>query len=292
MTPLVVDPSRIVAGAATFLHHDAIAAMRQMREAGQRPDLILTSPPYNLGKEYGSSNDELTYRAYLEWTEAWLDEAYTLLPDGGRLCLNLPVDTTQRHAAGHAIVLPLAFDVQAIAHDLGFHYQTTIDWCEGNIGRRTAWGSYGRPSAPFVTNPNERILVLYKGDRWKRVPGDRTWDLEPEQFKAWTLGSWAFPGASAKREKHPAPFPEELPRRLILLYSFREDVILDPFVGSGTTCRVANRLGRVSYGIDIHRPYLEAAAESITNDLATIASGVRYLQTTIEMPVSSDEAVA
>ena len=141
----------------------------------------------------------------------------------------------------------------------GWAYQTTIVWNEQNISRRTAWGSWRKPSAPFVTAPVEMIAVFYK-ERWQRSDEGRTWKIAAKDFMDWTLGTWTFPGANPKRVGHPAPFPEELPRRLILLYSYVEDTILEPFAGSGTTCRVAKALGRRSIGVEIDAGYCALAA--------------------------------
>jgi site-specific DNA-methyltransferase (adenine-specific) len=285
-----LEPASIrYAGRAELHRGDAIERLAAFAACDVRPELVVTSPPYNLGKDYGISNDRLTYAEYLAWSERWINAVHDLLPDGGRFCLNVPVDISQPDGK-RTIVLPLACHLQQLAQEAGLAYQTTIDWCEGNIGRRTAWGSYKSPTAPFVTNPNERILVFYKGERWKRDGRGRTWDIEPQQFIDWTLGSWSFPGASARRIGHPAPFPEELPRRLILLFSFREDVVLDPFVGSGTTCRVAERLGRRSIGIDRNHAYLQAAERSIVDDRVVVdRAGRRFIPETMPLPIYKEE---
>lgn len=226
--------------------------------------LTVTSPPYNLGKPYGEyMSDDREWDEYLEFTSEWTSLVYRATVPGGRLCVNIPLDTSQ---GGRR---PFYADFLG-AVMAGWQYQTTIVWNEQNISRRTAWGSWARPTAPFVTAPVEMIVVLYK-DFWKRVPVNKTWDIAPDDFKNWTLGMWTFPGESATRVGHPAPFPEELPRRLIHLYSFREDVILDPFVGSGTTCRVAEKLGRDSIGLDNNPDYIELGQRLL--DAASVSAG-------------------
>jgi site-specific DNA-methyltransferase (adenine-specific) len=241
-------------------------------------DLTVTSPPYRLGKAYGEGHDDaMPYLDYLEWSYAWLEATYAVTSDGGRLCLNVPLDTSwggeQR---------PMGPDLLDLARSAGWGYQTAIVWNEGTISRRTAWGSYARATAPYVTAPVELVYVLYKGERWKREAHGRASTIAKEDFKAWTLGLWSFGGESARRVGHPAPFPEELPRRLIELYSFKEDVVYDPFVGSGTTCLVASRLGRHSVGIDIEPAHLKTATLRLAKDLGREvlfdADGVPHLQ--------------
>jgi len=105
--------------------------------------------------------------------------------------------------------------------------------------------------------------VFYK-EEWRRKRAGRTSDIERDEFLAWTLGSWDFPGENPARAGHPAPFPTELPKRLIKLYSFVEDTILDPFLGSGTTCEVAKQLGRASIGVEIDSRYCQIAAGRCT----------------------------
>jgi site-specific DNA-methyltransferase (adenine-specific) len=222
----------------------------------QSIDLTITSPPYNLDVQYNGYKDDVPYRAYLHWVETWAGSLLRVSRVGGRACVNVPLDTNK---GGKRAVYA---DYVAAFRRAGWEYQTTIVWNEQNISRRTAWGSWRRPSAPFVTAPVEMIPIFFK-DTWKRDARGKTWEIDAEDFKNWSLGTWTFPGENARRIGHPTPFPEELPRRLILLYSYVEDTILDPFVGSGTTCRAATKLGRASIGVDIDRDYCELAAASL-----------------------------
>ncbi len=226
--------------------------------------LVVTSPPYNLGKDYGAARDDATYRGYLTWMRAWCVELPRLLEPGGRLCLNIPLDVNlsfDRGSRRNASKQPVLADVTSLlVRDLGFVYNTTILWLEGNVSRRTAWGSWLSASDPWVNTAAEAVLVLSR-DRRKRDGRGKTSDLERAEFMDWTLGLWEFPGQNTAQHGHPAPFPEELPRRLIKLFSFREDVVLDPFLGSGTTCRVAKNLGRRSIGVEINPAYCQVAAD-------------------------------
>jgi site-specific DNA-methyltransferase (adenine-specific) len=219
-------------------------------------DLTITSPPYNLDIAYAGYQDNRPYEAYLEWVTTWAGTLLRVSSVGGRACINVPLDTNK---GGKRAVYA---DYVAAFLRAGWAYQTTIVWNEQNISRRTAWGSWRKPSAPFVTAPVEMIAVFYK-QRWQRPDGGKTWEIAAKDFMEWSLGTWTFPGANPARVGHPAPFPEELPRRLILLYSYLEDTILDPFLGSGSTCRAAKKLGRRSLGVDIDQSYCRLAAASL-----------------------------
>ena len=231
--------------------------------ADRSVQLVVTSPPYNLGKDYGTARDDATYFGYLEWVEAWCRELYRVLEPGGRLCLNIPLDINLSFDDGGKRTTSkrpvLADFTELLVRDLGFVYNTTILWLEGNISRRTAWGSWLSASDPWVNTAAEAVLVLSR-DRRKRSAEGKTSDVSREEFMDWTLGLWAFNGQNTTQYGHPAPFPELLPYRLIRLFSFREDIVLDPFLGSGTTCRVAKNLGRRSIGVELNPDFCEVAA--------------------------------
>ncbi len=195
-------------------------------------DLIITSPPYNVGIKYNSHDDTMTYEHYLSFTREWLAKCYKLIKEDGRFCLNIPLD---KNKGGQQSVCA---DITTIAKQVGWKYHSTIIWNEQNISRRTAWGSWLSASAPYVIAPVEVIVILYK-DRWKKISGSRKSDISKEEFVEWTNGVWNFMGESKKRVGHPAPFPVELPRRCIKLFSFVGDTILDPFLGSGSTLKDA-----------------------------------------------------
>ncbi len=222
-------------------------------------DLVITSPPYSLGIDYGRAGyaDDQPYQDYLEWVRAWATAIYEVSADGGRACINVPLDSNK---GGKRAVYA---DYLHIFQQVGWTYQTTIVWNEQNISRRTAWGSWLSPSAPFVTAPVEMIAVFHKGSYRRPATEGRRGDISREEFLAWTLGMWTFPGANARRVGHPAPFPEELPRRLIKLYSYPDDLVLDPFLGSGTTVVAARRLGRRGIGVEINPEFCELATGNV-----------------------------
>lgn len=212
--------------------------------------LIVTSPPYNLGKDYPASADDAGYSEYLATVAGWAQEMFRVAGPQGRACINVPLDTNK---GGKRAIYA---DYVRLFRFAGWNYQTSIVWNEQNISRRTAWGSWCMPSAPFVTAPVEMIMVVHKGD-WKLPINERISDIAAAEFKDWTLGMWTFPGENPKRVGHPSAFPEELPYRLIRLYSWPTDIVLDPFCGSGTTGAVALQLGRSFYGFDIAPEYVE-----------------------------------
>lgn len=223
-------------------------------------DLIVTSPPYNLDIKYNSHDDKISYDQYKEFSQKWLSRCFNWLKDDGRLCLNIPLD---KNKGGQQSV---GADLTTIAKDIGFNYHSTIIWNEGNISRRTAWGSWLSASAPYVIAPVELIVVLYK-KHWKKLDKKDS-DITKEEFIQWTNGLWTFNGESKKKIGHPAPFPVELPRRCIKLFSYVDDVVLDPFMGSGTTLIAAKQNNRKAIGIDVDNEYCELAKNRIINETA------------------------
>ena len=219
-------------------------------------DLIVTSPPYNVDIKYSSNNDALSYTDYLTFSKDWFSQCLQWLKPDGRFCLNIPLD---KNKGGHQHV---GADLTKLATALGFQYHSTIVWNEGNISRRTAWGSWLKASAPYVIAPVELIVVLYK-DQWKKTSGSGESDMNKEEFMEWTNGLWTFPGESKKRIGHPAPFPIELPRRCIKLFSFVGDTVLDPFMGSGTTLLAAHLNKRKGVGIEIDEGYCKLAKDRL-----------------------------
>ena len=220
-------------------------------------DLVVTSPPYNVGMPYNGNpaGDLMAYEKYLEFNAKWLKNVFFWTKDTGRLCLNVGLD---KNKAGKR---PVCSDMTRLAMQIGWNYHATIIWNEGNINRRTAWGSWKSASAPHVIAPVEVVIVLYKGE-WKRKRQGQS-DITAEEFKKWVLGVWDFRGESAKRVGHEAPFPRELPRRCIKLFSFVGDTVLDPFAGSGTTLIEAICNKRKAMGIELEEKYCDLSRKRI-----------------------------
>lgn len=220
-------------------------------------DLIVTSPPYNVDIHYSSHSDSLTYDEYLEFSRKWIKKCFDLAKSEGRFLLNIPLD---KNKGGQKSV---GADITKIAKDIGWKYHSTVIWNEGNISRRTAWGSYMSASAPYVIAPVELILVLYK-DSWKKTGGSRKNDITKQEFMDWTNGVWTFPGQSKKGAGgHPAPFPIELPRRCIKLFSF----VGDTFLGSGSTLIASYSHNRKGTGVDIDAKYCNLAIDRLRREV-------------------------
>ncbi len=222
-------------------------------------DLIITSPPYNVNIKYNSHYDEMPYKDYLDFAREWLSKCYDLAKDDGRFCLNIPLD---KNKGGQQSVCA---DLTTIAKQTGWKYHSTIIWNEQNISRRTAWGSWLSASAPYVIAPVEVIVILYK-KRWKKEGGSRISDINKAEFQEWTNGVWNFSGESKKRVGHPSPFPLELPKRCIKLFSFVGDTILDPFLGSGSTLVACSQTERKGIGIEIDPGYCEIAKQRVIKE--------------------------
>ncbi len=218
-------------------------------------DLIVTSPPYNVDISYSSHVDNDDYGHYLVWTHQWLARCYEWLKPDGRMCLNILLD---KNKGGQQSV---GADITSMAKEIGYGYHSTVVWNEGNISRRTAWGSWMSASAPFVIAPVELIVLLYR-DSWKKQKRG-TSDITRQEFMDWTNGVWTFNGEKATKIGHPAPFPLDLPERCIKLFSYVGDTVLDPFLGSGTTLVAAKRFGRRGIGIEVAADYCELAEKRL-----------------------------
>jgi site-specific DNA-methyltransferase (adenine-specific) len=215
--------------------------------------LMITSPPYNASKEY---DENLSLNEYLLLLEKSFKETYRVLVNGGRACINVA-------NLGRKPYIPLSDYISKMMIDIGFNMRGEIIWNKAaSASPSTAWGSWQSAANPILRDIHEYILVFSKGD-YKREKGKKVSSITKEQFIEWTKSIWTFNAESAKRIGHPAPFPEELPYRLIQLYSFKEDIILDPFMGSGTTAIAAIKSERKFVGYEISQEYIILAKKRI-----------------------------
>jgi len=240
---------------ATALDRLFLKSSEDMSELPDRSvHLMITSPPYNVRKEYDA---DLTLDEYRQLLQRVFAETHRVLVDGGRACVNVANLGRKPYIPLHAYVVQ---DMLA----LGFRMRGEIIWNKAaSASSSTAWGSWLSAANPVLRDVHEYILVFSKGG-FSRQAGDRQSTIGREEFLEWTKSVWSFPAASAQQVGHPAPFPEELPRRLIHLYSFLGDLVLDPFSGSGTTCLAARRAGRHFVGYEIEKAYLDLALERLS----------------------------
>jgi len=216
--------------------------------------LMVTSPPYNVGKDY---DEDLSLGEYLEMLKRVWSEVYRVLVPGGRACINVA-------NLGRKPYIPLhAFMVRDLL-DLNFLMRGEIIRDKGaSSSASTAWGSWQSASNPTLRDAHEYILVFSKGSyRRERIEGRRD-TITKEEFLEFTRSVWAFAAESARRVGHPAPFPVELPYRLIQLYTFEGEVVLDPFMGSGQTALAALKAGRHYVGYEINPDYVRHAEQRI-----------------------------
>ena len=218
--------------------------------------LMVTSPPYNVGKEY---DEDLDMDNYMGMLKSVFKECYRVLVSGGRACVNIA-------NIGRKPYLPLNAGISMIMHELGFLMRGEIIWHKAaGAGISTAWGSWRSPSNPVLRDVHEYILVFSK-ESFQRVPTGHEPTLTKDQFVEWTKTIWNMNTASAKRIGHPAPFPIELPFRLINLYTFPKDVVLDPFMGSGSTALACDRSDRNWIGYDSEPDYCRLTRARLIND--------------------------
>lgn len=223
--------------------------------------LMITSPPYNVKKEY---DEDLSLDEYRSLLRNVFEETYKKLVTGGRACINIA-------NLGRKPYIPLHSFIIEDMLDIGFFMRGEIIWNKASSASpSTAWGSWLSAANPVLRDIHEYILVFSK-DSFSRKRGNRESTIQKEEFLEWTKSVWTFPAVSAKSIGHPAPFPEELPHRLIQLYTFKGEVVLDPFCGSGTTCLAALKDGRCYIGYEINPEYVELANNRINSFLRQLS---------------------
>jgi site-specific DNA-methyltransferase (adenine-specific) len=220
--------------------------------------LMVTSPPYNVGKEY---DQDATLAEYLEFLGRVWREVYRVLAPGGRACINIA-------NLGRKPYIPLhAFIIQGMV-EIGFLMRGEIIWNKASSASpSTAWGSWCNPANPTLRDIHEYILIFSKGTFSRKNPHKRQPTISKEEFLELTRSVWTFPAVSAKKVGHPAPFPLELPYRLIQLYTFDGEVVLDPFMGSGQAALAAIQTDRHYVGYEIDENYSRLANKRINQFL-------------------------
>ena len=215
--------------------------------------LMVTSPPYNVGKEY---DEDMTLVEYRDLLSAVWKEVYRVMVPGGRVCLNVANLGRKPYIPLHAF---MAEDLVAA----GFLMRGEVIWNKSSsAGTSTAWGSWQSARNPTLRDVHEYILMFSKMP-FGRMPGTKKSTITRDEFLEFTKSVWSFGSESAKKIGHPAPYPVELPSRCIKLYTFEGDVVLDPFIGSGTTGVAAIALKRHFIGYEVSREYVDLAEKRI-----------------------------
>jgi len=220
--------------------------------------LMITSPPYNVSKEY---DKDLSLDEYLEMLKKVFEETFRVLVNGGRACINVA-------NLGRKPYIPLSDYISRMMINIGFNMRGEIIWNKASSASpSTAWGSWMSASNPILRDIHEYILIFskgeYKRDRKRKEKELKQNSITKDNFMEWTKSIWTFNAESARRVGHPAPFPIDLPYRLIQLYSFETDIIIDPFIGSGTTAIAALKSKRNFVGFEISEEYIKIAENRI-----------------------------
>ena len=240
---------------------DRIEEMKKIKS--NSIDFIFTSPPYNVGKPYKNHNDLMNYKDYLKFLYDTWKETKRILKIGGRIAINVPSVTAEGSYQS------LFVDVVNQMKELGFIMRCDIVWHKDHISKRTAWGSWMSPSNPYVVQPYEFILVFSKDD--KKHYGDKEKsDITRDEFIKYTNAMWNILPETKLSKNHPAPFPEELVYRLIKFYTFKEDIVLDMFGGSGSVPYVCLKNNRNFIYIDNCKEYMNFAKKrcnEVTNNI-------------------------
>jgi site-specific DNA-methyltransferase (adenine-specific) len=268
----MLETNRIIQG-------DCVVEMGKLPES--TVDLVVTSPPYNVGIDYDSHDDRMTMEDYWEFTEQWLSKAFRLLKDDGRIAVNIPYEVNVQDRGGRILFMSEFWNIMK---KVGFQFYGLVDLDENSPHRSktTAWGSWMSPSSPYIYNPKECVILAYKKDRIKKVKGEPQWkgelvDLEQEdgtikqkmmyqeedkkEFMSLVYGQWEY--FADTRQQTKATFSMDIPMKAIKILTYRNDVILDPFTGSGTSLCAAEISGRRWLGIELSENYTNVAKERV-----------------------------
>lgn len=231
---------------------DAAGVLRRLPR--ESVHLAVTSPPYNVGIAYKGYSDDRSYEEYRAWLSSVWKELLPVLVPGGRFALNVAPTSIKNFR-------PVHHDLAGDLVRLGYILRTEIIWYKQTMGRRTAWGSWRSPSNPHVIPSWEYVLVFSKGE-WRLAGDSSEIDITSAEFQNFSDGFWAI-RPERNRRGHPAPFPRELIERLLKFYSYRGNLVLDMFGGTGTVAAVARSTGRHFLHIDSSPDYCRDALERV-----------------------------
>jgi site-specific DNA-methyltransferase (adenine-specific) len=258
-----------------IINGDCIEVMKNLPEGSV--DLVVTSPPYNCGIKYDMYIDNLPMDQYWDWTREWLKETYRLIKDDGRVSINIPYEVNVQDRGGRVFFVS---EFYQIMKEVGFKFFGIVDLEEDSPHRSktTAWGSWMSPSSPYIYNPKECVILAYKKQHIKKVKGQPEWkgestEIEQEdgtlkkkivyeekdkkEFMELVFGQWNYFADTKSLTK--ATFSMDIPTKAIKILSYKNDVILDPFCGSGTSMVSAEILDRRWLGIELSPNYCDVA---------------------------------
>ena len=261
------------------INGDCIEVMAKMPESSV--DLIVTSPPYGVGIAYDTFNDDIEFEQYKLFSASWLREAYRVLKDDGRIALNIPYEINRQDKGGRILMVS---ELWQIMKNIGYKFYGIVDLEEDSPHRSktTAWGSWMSPSAPYIYNPKECVLLAYKKTHIKKVKGEPEWvgevmdvaqedgtikkktvyqDEHKKEFMDLVYGQWDYFADTKQMTK--ATFSMDIPMKAIKILTYRNDIVLDPFTGSGTSICAAEISGRRWIGIELSENYSKVAKDRV-----------------------------
>jgi site-specific DNA-methyltransferase (adenine-specific) len=262
-----------------IINGDCIEVMKTFPEGSI--DLVVTSPPYNVNIAYDVHKDDLPMDEYYEWTKDWLKEAFRVLKDDGRIAVNVPNELNVQERGGRILFVA---EFWMMMKEVGFKFSGLVDLTEDSPHRvrQTAWGSWMSASAPYVYNPKECIILAYKKTNKKLTKGESQWkgvptdieqpdgsiknkmvyqDEDKKEFMNLVFGRWEYFADTRSLTK--ATFSMDIPSKAIKILSYKNDIVLDPFMGSGTSAFAAELLDRRWLGIELSPDYTEIARKRV-----------------------------